>query len=151
MNKKVIAGILFVALLIGSCSTGKKDLRKMKHSLDVKLSYYFDDLTNKNKMKMYLLEPRWRREKISFNSYDPHLFKEREKGVFVSAVVRNIKYDLLRNRAIVRVHFMKGVRPNPHSPVILKPVFIEEQLWVYRNGEWGFEKTLKRIHPSTSH
>ncbi len=122
----------------------------MKHSLDVKVSYYFDALTNKNKMKMYLLEPKWIKDKVAYSSYEPHLFKEREKGIFVSAVVRNIKYDLLRNKAIVRVHFMKEVRPTPNSPIVLKPVFIEDQLWVYKDGEWGYEKTVRRIYPSAA-
>ncbi len=148
MKKKLVAMVVMTFLLLPACESHKIDLRQMKHSLDVKVSYYFDALTNKNKMKMYLLEPKWRKNKISFSSYNPPLLKEREEGVFVSAVVRNIKYDLLRNKAIVRVHFMKEVRPDPRSPIVLKPVFIEDQLWVYKNGEWGYEKTLRRIKPS---
>ena len=144
--RKFLLLMLPVILLLSSCNSGRIDLRKMKHSLDVKVSNYFDALTNKNKVKMYMLEPKWRRNKILFDSYNPPFYQERINGKFVSAFVRDIKYDLLHNKAIVTVRFMKEVKEKPGAPVLLKPVFIEKQLWVYKNGEWGYEKTLKRIN-----
>ncbi len=146
--KKIIGWVFFaVVILASSCNRGKINLRAMKHSLDVKVSKYFDALTNQNKFKMYMLEPKWEKQNILYSSYNPKLLQERRKKIFVSAFVRNIQYDLLHNKAVVIVHFMKEEILSKRGPVVLVPAFIEKQLWEYKNGEWGYVKTLKRISP----
>jgi len=145
--RKIVSLLILAILILMGCNSGKLDLRKMKHSLDVKLSKYFDALTNNNKMAMYTLEPKWRTSNLAYSDYMPTLLKERREKKFVSAFVRDIRYDLLHKKAIVTVHFMKEFKPSPTSPVILKPAFIEKQLWIYKNGEWGYSKTIKRIYP----